>query len=164
MTWQCLGRLCLVHLLRPSLGMLLPGWGKKVCLFNSKEAQMGLWLNDQQNIMKLSFYQVALISVWLQHQGSNPTGFCTAPLKHHNCHKKTCTKKLMKYRDKSTCYLKKKWCFGFLHHSRIEYFKKRSEKTSELCIVLFMLKCSNIHAISKEELYPSLGITCNIGL
>ena len=61
--------------------------------------------------MKLSFYQVALFGVWLQHQGSNPTGFCTAPLKHHNCHKKTCTKKLMKYRDKSTCYLKKKMMF-----------------------------------------------------
>ena len=76
--------------------------------FKRSKAQMGFWLNDHQNIMKWSFYQVALISFWLQHQGSNPTGFCTAPLKHHNCHKKTCTKKLMIYRNKSTNYLKKK--------------------------------------------------------
>ena len=120
-------------------------------LTKRSKAQMGLWLNDQQNIMKLSFYQVALISVWLQHQGSNPTGFCTAPLKHHNCHKKTCTKKLMKYRDKSTCYLKKKWCFGFLHQACIEHFKTGSKKRQVNCVYVLFYSCWNVPT---SMLYP----------
>ena len=120
--------------------------------FKRSKAQMGFLIEWSAKYNEIIFlYQVALISFWLQHQGSNPTGFCTAPLKHHNCHKKTCTKKLMKYRDKSTCYLKKKWCFGFLHQACIEHFKTGSKKRQVNCVYVLFYSCWNVPT---SMLYP----------